>query len=71
MEEIEMRIGKSFPLEYLLNQLNEFYYLEQMVRERQGLTDDFVVYSIFKGVKIYHTDSPDEVLAKVSSQENL
>lgn len=68
MERIEMYVVAGDRLDDMHKELNEHYLREKARREKAGITEDFVVYAIFNGVEILHTDTPDKISVKVTGE---
>lgn len=61
-----MYVGAGERLNDMPKELNKYYLREKVRREKAGITEDFVVYAIFNGKEILHTDTPDEMSVKVT-----
>lgn len=48
--------------------LNERYLKEKARREKFGKTEDFIVFGMFNGVELLHTDTPDEISIKLTGK---
>ena len=48
--------------------LNSYYLREKARREKFGKTEDFIVFGIFNGVELLHTDTPDEISVKLTGK---
>ena len=68
MERIEMYVGCGERLNDMHEELNKYYVREKARREKAGVTEDFVVYAVFNGAEILHTDTPDEISVKVTGK---
>lgn len=68
MERIEMYVGCGERLNDMHKELNKYYVHEKARREKAGVTEDFVVYAVFNGAEILHTDTPDEISVKVTGK---
>lgn len=55
-------------LDDMHKELSKHYLREKARREKAGITEDFVVYAIFNGVEILHTDTPDKISVKVTGK---
>lgn len=63
-----MDVAPGARLDDMYEQLNEHYNFVKARREKYGRTGEFVVYGIFNGVEILHTDTPDEISMKVTGK---
>lgn len=61
-----MYVGAGERLNDMPMELNKYYLREKVRREKAGITEDFVIYAIFNGKEILHTDTPDEMSVKVT-----
>lgn len=68
MERIEMYVEYGACLNDMCEELNKYYIREKHRREKAGITEDFIVYAVFNGVEILHTDTPDEISVKVTGK---
>lgn len=68
MERIEMPIEAGARLNDMHEELNEYYNFIKARRIKYGNTEDFVVFGVFNGVEILHTDTPDEISVKVTGK---
>lgn len=55
-------------LDEMYKQLNERYNNEKARREKYGKTDEFIIYAMFNGKELLHTDTPDEISVKVTGK---
>lgn len=63
-----MYVGAGERLNDMPRELNKYYLREKVRREKAGITEDFVIYAIFNGKEILHTDTPDEMSVKVTGK---
>lgn len=63
-----MYVGCGERLNDMCEELNKYYTREKHRREKAGITEDFIVYAVFNGVEILHTDTPDEISVKVTGK---
>lgn len=63
-----MPIEAGACLDNMHKELNEYYNFKKAKREKYGNTEDFVVFGVFNGVEILHTDTPDELSVKVTGK---
>lgn len=68
MDRIEMYVRCGDHLNDMYEELNRYYFSKKAQREKAGITEDFVVYAVFNGVEILHTDTPDEISVKVTGK---
>ena len=63
-----MYVGCGERLDNMHEELNKYYTREKARREKAGVIEDFVIYAVFNGVEILHTDTPDEISVKVTGK---
>lgn len=68
MDRVEMYVAAGDRLDDMHKELSKYHIREKARREKAGITEDFVIYAIFNGVEILHTDTPDEISVKVTGK---